>query len=353
MKKFFITVGILLALAVIGYVSFRVIRSRQQANAISSLQTVKVTRGDLTATVGATGTVRANQTALIAWQTSGTVDNVYAEVGQEITAGQTLADLSLTSLPQNLILAQSDLISARDALKNLTNPDLATISNAERALSAAYTNYQQAQNNLTNAIITNKDANEVNKYNDWFTTKTALDLARNALPLANAPIDIQAYYQAVHNTSQLQVELTLEKGMASNHPEDALLAKKVTDMEAAVQESLTKQNNLEVGLTSDTIGSIKTLSDSLSAYETSTDGFIATVVTDTLNTNIDLAQIQADMAQKQSDLLHMQTTLDDLTNQRQNMNGKRCDDATIADYQDAYDAALNAYNFTGHIPNSR
>jgi multidrug efflux pump subunit AcrA (membrane-fusion protein) len=49
----------------------------------------------------------------------------------------------------------------------------------------------------------------------------------------------------------------------------------------------------------------------------------------------------------------MQSTLDDLVNQRQNMNGKRCDDATISDYQDVYDAALNAYNFTGHIPNSR
>ena len=34
------------------------------------------------------------------------------------------------------------------------------------------------------------------------------------------------------------------------------------------------------------------------------------------------------------------------------MNGKRCDDDTIADYQEAYDRALDAYNFTGHIPNS-
>jgi hypothetical protein len=35
------------------------------------------------------------------------------------------------------------------------------------------------------------------------------------------------------------------------------------------------------------------------------------------------------------------------------MNGKRCADDTIADYQEAYDQALNAYNFSGHIANSR
>ena len=140
-----------------------IFQARQQANTISSLQTVTASRGSLTATVGATGTVRADQTAMILWQTSGIVDNVYVQVGQVITAGQTLADLAQSSLPQNIILAQSDLITARNAVTNLTNPDLSTISNSEKALAAAYTNYQQAQNNLTNAIITNQNANDLNR----------------------------------------------------------------------------------------------------------------------------------------------------------------------------------------------
>ncbi len=98
---------------------------------------------------------------------------------------------------------------------------------------------------------------------------------------------------------------------------------------------------------------VSTLSDSLSAYEASTNNFIGSVITDTTNTSVDLAQVQADLAQKQSDLINTQTTLTDLTNHRQGMNGKRCDDSTIADYQTAYDQALNAYNFSGHIANSR
>lgn len=353
MKKFFIAVGIILVLAVIGYVSFRVIRARQQANTISNLQTITASRGNLTATVGATGTVRTDQTAQILWQTSGIVDNVYVKVGQVITAGQTLADLIQSSLPQNIILAQSDVINARDALTKLTNPDFSTISTSERALATAYTNFQQAQNDLTNAIISNQNANDPSLYNDWFITKTALDSSRNNLPLANASIDVQAYYQAVRDTSQLEAELAVEKNMANAHPEDSLLAQKVADLETAIQNSHTKQNTLQSSLTSSTTDLVNTLSESLSAYETSTQEFIGTVLTDTLNTSLDLARIQADLAQNQSNLINLQTSLDDLVNHRQNMNGRRCDDATIADYQDAYDTALNAYNFTGHIPNSR
>ena len=353
MKKYTITVIILLALAALGYFGYRFIRARQQASTISNLQTVTAKRGSLTATVGATGTVRAEQTAKILWQTSGIVDKVFVQVGQVATSAQTLASLSPSSLPQNIILAQSDLVSARDALTKLTNPDLSTVSASEKVLATAYTAYQQAQNSLSNAIITNQNANDLAVYNDWFNMKTALDTAQNNLPLANTSIDVQAYYQAVRATSLLQDELSNAQKNATAFPDDTLLAQKVSDLEKAVQDSLNKQNALQSSLPSATSDLVTTLSESLSAYDAASEGFISTVLTDTLNTSVDLASIQADLAQKQSDLINTQTNLDDLISHRQTMNGRRCDDATIADYQDAYDAALNAYNFSGHIANSR
>jgi hypothetical protein len=173
------------------------------------------------------------------------------------------------------------------------------------------------------------------------------------MPLANASIDVQAFYQAVRTTSQLQDTLAVAQESASAHPEDSVLAQKVADLQIAVQESLTRQNNLQAGLPSDTIDLVSTLSDQLSAYEASSNEFIGSVITDTTNTSVDLAQIQADLAQKQSDLINTQTRLDDLINHRQAMSGKRCDDETIDDYQKVYDQALNAYNFSGHIANSR
>jgi multidrug efflux pump subunit AcrA (membrane-fusion protein) len=204
---------------------------------------------------------------MLTWETSGNVDEVFVHVGQIVTAGQVLASLVQSSLPQNIILAQSDLITTRNALNQLTNPDLSTISNSEKGLAAAYSSYQQAQTNLTNAIITNQNANDLTLYNDWFNSKTALDAARNDLPLANASIDVQAYYQAVRATSHLQEALTMAKDSASAHPEDTLLAQKATDLQIAVQASLTKQNNLQAMLSSETTDLVNTLSDKLSAYD--------------------------------------------------------------------------------------
>jgi HlyD family secretion protein len=353
MRKIFITILILLVLGVIGFFGFRAIQSRRQANTISSLETVTASQGALTSTVGATGTVRPDQTAILAWETSGNVDQVFVQVGQFVTPGQALASLAQSSLPQNIILAQSDLIAARNAVTQLTNPDFITISNSEKALAAAYTSYQLAQTNLTNAIITNQNANDPALFTSWMDSKTALDVARNNLPLANASIDVQAYFQAAREASYLQVALTLAQASATDHPEDVLLAQKVADLQIAVQDSLDEQNYLQAGLSLDTIDRVNSLSDKLSAYEASTNDFIGTVLTNTTNTSVDLAQIEADIAQKQSSLITTQSTLDDLTNHRQGMNGKRCDDETIADYQDAYDLALNAYNFSGHVANSR
>ena len=353
MRKFIITILILIGLGVVGYFGYQALQARRQANSISSLQTESAAQGNLTATIGATGIVHPDQTAMLAWKTTGNVDQVLVEVGEVITAGQTLATLAQASLPQNIILAQSDLITTYNALTQLTNPDFSTISNAEKTLAAAYTGYQQAQTSLTNAIITNQNANDLSKYNDWFNAKTGLDVARNNLPLANASIDVQAYFQAERRTNQLQAALTVAQESASAHPEDTAWAQKVADLQVAVQDSQTKQTNLQAGLPSDTIELVSALSDKLSAYEASTNDFISSVITDTTNTSLDLAQIQADLAQKQSTLISTKTTLTDLINKRQGMSGKRCADDTIADYQKAYDQALNAYNFTGHIANSR
>lgn len=67
---------------------------------------------------------------------------------------------------------------------------------------------------------------------------------------------------------------------------------------------------------------------------------------------LNLAQIQSDLATKQSSLLSAQSTLQDQINKRAAMNGQRCDLTTIANYQDAYNAALNRYNKSAHLTNS-
>ena len=92
---------------------------------VGQFQTATIGRGDLTATVGATGTVRARQTATLLWQTTGTVEAVNVQIGDQVRAGEVLASLSKTSLPQSIILAEAELVSAQKALDDLLNSDTA------------------------------------------------------------------------------------------------------------------------------------------------------------------------------------------------------------------------------------
>ena len=61
------------AVAVILIVVVLVARGRGNANSSTSFQTQAAQRGELTATVGATGSVRATQSATLNWQNSGIV----------------------------------------------------------------------------------------------------------------------------------------------------------------------------------------------------------------------------------------------------------------------------------------
>ncbi|MDP2995765.1 MAG: efflux RND transporter periplasmic adaptor subunit [Anaerolineales bacterium] len=130
-------IWLIIAFVVLAVVLYVVISgARASANAASSYQTTTIERGPLTATIGATGNVRASQTAIINWQTSGTVETVNVSVGDRVLARDVLAFLSTTSLAQNVVLAQADLVTAKRNLDSVLH------SSTQRA---------QAQLNLVNA----------------------------------------------------------------------------------------------------------------------------------------------------------------------------------------------------------
>src|SRR5512135_1991543 len=56
-------------------------------------QTVRVQMADLATTIGTTGAIRANQSAVLAWQTTGTIDQVQAKLGDRVQKDQVLAVL--------------------------------------------------------------------------------------------------------------------------------------------------------------------------------------------------------------------------------------------------------------------
>ncbi len=144
LKKYRTIIILLVIVAVVA--SVFVVRGRQNTNtAASQFQTATIARGNLTATIGATGTVRAKQTAVLAWQAGGTVDTVNAKLDDNVPEGFVMALLAKDSLPQNIIMADSDLVSAQMDLDNLLNSDTAR-AQAVIALRDAKVAYDKANN---------------------------------------------------------------------------------------------------------------------------------------------------------------------------------------------------------------
>lgn len=142
--KRFRTILLLLLIAV-GAVSVWAFTQRRAAQATSTYQTATVGRGNLTATIGATGTVRAKQTATLIWQAAGAVDTVNVKVGDNVPADFVMAYLKKTSLPQSVILAEADLADAQTSLNELLNSDTA-LAQSTIALRDAQEDYDKAAN---------------------------------------------------------------------------------------------------------------------------------------------------------------------------------------------------------------
>lgn len=139
-RKTRIWLGIGVALMLIIVLS-ALARGRNTPN--TQFQTSPLARGELTATVGATGTVRAAQSAVLNWQTTGTVEQVNAKIGDSVRRDQVLASLAMDSVAQTVIQAQASLVAAQRTLQDARSSTgsaqaAITLSKAEDAYQKAY-----------------------------------------------------------------------------------------------------------------------------------------------------------------------------------------------------------------------
>jgi len=139
-----VLIGLLLVVLVAS--AFVYVR-RSNANGANQFQTTTIERGDLIATIGSTGTVRAKQSATLIWQAAGTVESVNVQVGDSVSPNDVLASLAKTSLPQSVITAEADLADAQKALDELMNSDTA-LAQAVIDLEIAQEAYEKAENYL-------------------------------------------------------------------------------------------------------------------------------------------------------------------------------------------------------------
>lgn len=196
-KRWYMVGGIAIVVVIAVIVITQIGSARKTAGGL--YQTVAVTRQELVAQVGATGTVRANQSAVITWQTTGSVDAVKVKLDDEVKHDQVLATLESSSLPQNVILAKADLVTAQRNLENLRESKAAaaqaqlTLVNAQDDLDKA----QRARNNLNYSrsgeradaayasyLLSENKVDQMQQIYNQFSSRPEDDLQR-ALALSN------------------------------------------------------------------------------------------------------------------------------------------------------------------------
>jgi multidrug efflux pump subunit AcrA (membrane-fusion protein) len=82
---------IVVSAVVLIVVAILIVRARDGGRSSTTFQTAPLQRGELTAMVGATGTVRALQSATLNWQINGVVDQVNVKVGDTVRKGDILS----------------------------------------------------------------------------------------------------------------------------------------------------------------------------------------------------------------------------------------------------------------------
>ena len=122
--------------------------------------TVPVIRGNLTATVAGSGSVAAEQTVNLAFQTGGTVTDVLVKEGDVVQAGQALARLDDRALQLQVTSARSALESAQARLAqaqqgNAKPEDLAA---GEAQVASAQANYDKVAKGPTAADLASAQA---------------------------------------------------------------------------------------------------------------------------------------------------------------------------------------------------
>ena len=204
MKAFFARISkrnwiIIGAVAFVLLIVILVGRGKTKSNSSTLYQTSPAQIAELTAQVGATGSVRAAQSAILNWQTTGTVEKVNVKVGDKVHKGDILARLANASLPQNVLSAEVDFASAQQSLDDMQNSDTTraqaavTLQAAQDAYKKAY-DYRMSLNgkidiaNVTFDYVNGQQIPKV-KYTKGYADAETIAKADQSLALDKAQLD--------------------------------------------------------------------------------------------------------------------------------------------------------------------
>ena len=155
--------------------------SPARAGNVSAETTGTVVSLDVAETAEASGSLEAQPSATLTWDTSGVVDEVYVKAGEQVKAGDVLMALKTTSVDASIISARADLVTAQKELDDLLSSSDTDLAQAVIDLRTAQEAYDKAEDYL-HYLQTSKKVPQTEtrvhtetKSNSWiYTYKTKL-----------------------------------------------------------------------------------------------------------------------------------------------------------------------------------
>jgi HlyD family secretion protein len=175
-------VGVSILLA--GYLFYSKVSTTTQNTNTSQSQTAVVRPGDLTVSANGSGTLVAQADASFGFDTSGQVTGMYVKVGDQVEAGQVLAQLddtlakmnydeaqrnlqelysaaSIAAIQEEIATAQDTEATAREWLAYLISPDVAeaeaNLAIARQELTAAQASAKTSPSDVANQLVKEKE----------------------------------------------------------------------------------------------------------------------------------------------------------------------------------------------------
>ena len=223
-QKVWIATGVSVVVIIALVLVIASIRS-QNSSSTAAYQTTIVQLGTLISSVDGSGTLASTQSANLAWQDSGQVDQVLAQTGTQVKAGDVLATLLQDS--QTRTALETNLVTAQENLAELTSPE--AIANAKLAVTTAQSDVQNAQYSVYNQQYWKNEALINDQYANVVIAKEKLDNAQEAYDKAHVgeyinnaseAVLVQALYNAQQSYNTANNYYSLYSQKPSQHQLD-------------------------------------------------------------------------------------------------------------------------------------
>jgi HlyD family secretion protein len=154
MRRALTAIGIIVLIGAIGYLVYFWGNARSAAS-VKDLETVVVNKGDIAATVAATGKVAPKKEINLAFESGGKVADIMVEEGDEVEEGQSLVQLDTQELQEQVAQARASLEGAEARLDQILEQSQseskkqeiivakANLERARLALEQAQSNYDK------------------------------------------------------------------------------------------------------------------------------------------------------------------------------------------------------------------